>query len=173
MRYSITLFVLLFTGLVGCSAHQPPSSVSSPFSTHNKVLTTFHKPTCEHTTPLAKEINAYRQQNNRAPLKLHSALQQAAQSHGEDLAQRQQLSHTGSQTRTIRERLQKAGYTRRGGIVAENLGRHQKTPQQLVSGWHRSPPHKRNLLLKEANHLGTGCAPDKNGKIYWVAVFAR
>jgi len=51
----------------------------------------------------------------------------------------------------------------------ENLGRYQKTAEDIVEGWKYSPGHNRNLLKTDAKYLSVGVFAEKetNGKYYY------
>jgi len=44
--------------------------------------------------------------------------------------------------------------------AAENLGRTEATPAELVTAWEGSPGHLANLLSETESLLGIGCVPD-------------
>jgi len=51
--------------------------------------------------------------------------------------------------------------------MGENLGRFQRSPQDVVNGWMNSPGHRNNILHPAFNELGTGYF---NG--HWTQKFA-
>lgn len=56
--------------------------------------------------------------------------------------------------------------------AGENIAYGQKTPEQVVSTWMRSPGHKRNILSSRFKKIGIGIA-DKNGRYYWTQIFTN
>jgi uncharacterized protein YkwD len=101
----------------------------------------------------------------------------AAQRHTEDMAARNRLDHSGSDGSSLRDRVQRAGYS--FAKVSENLAAGQATAAAAVQTWLDSPPHRRNLLDPDLRHVGIGYAsrrPDAGGRgyrHYWTAVFGR
>lgn len=56
-------------------------------------------------------------------------------------------------------------------VYGENMGRYQRTPQEIFEGWRTSEGHNRQMLSNEAKSLGIGIAQDKDGYFYWVTSF--
>lgn len=52
--------------------------------------------------------------------------------------------------------------------LGENLAKGQKTVEQVISGWMKSPPHKHNILQSQFNEVGIGLFGD-----VWVLNFGR
>ena len=50
----------------------------------------------------------------------------------------------------------------------ENIGRYQRTPEEIFEGWKNSPAQKSLMLSKEAIKCGIGVAQDSAGYYYWV-----
>ncbi|AFZ33380.1 SCP-like extracellular (plasmid) [Gloeocapsa sp. PCC 7428] len=109
--------------------------------------------------------NAERSRVGAPPLSLHPQLMAAAQQHTDLMAQRNEMTHQFPGQPELGDRISQAGY--RWSRVAENLTR-RSSPEEAVSSWMDSPPHRENLLNPELQHLGVGFA---NG--FWTQKFAR
>ena len=56
-------------------------------------------------------------------------------------------------------------------LVGENLGRYQKTPEEVMQMWKESPGHNANLL---GDFTKIGIETYENeGNLYWVQIFAK
>lgn len=86
------------------------------------------------------------------PLGHSSALQAAAQSHADDMAQSGELGHRGSNGSTASSRLRAAGYN--ACFNAENVASGQVNTAQVFQDWMGSPGHRRNILAVEATQFG-------------------
>lgn len=86
------------------------------------------------------------------PLAHSAALQAAAQSHVDDMAQTGQLSHRGSNGSTAASRLQAAGYN--ACFNAENIASGQANTAEVFQDWMGSSDHRRNILAVEATQFG-------------------
>ena len=54
----------------------------------------------------------------------------------------------------------------------ENIAFGQKTPQEVVTTWMRSPGHRRNILSPRFKKIGIGIA-QKSGRNYWTELFTN
>lgn len=62
------------------------------------------------------------------------------------------------------------------GLYAENMGRYQATPYEIVLGeygWKNSASHNALMLSTSYTKIGVGIAQDSEGYYYWTAVFAN
>ena len=123
-------------------------------------------------------INAYRKEKGLKPLKLNTALTEAAKAHSRDLAKWDRISHYGSDGSNPWDRVKRAGYNAK--VAAENVGTGQATIDEVMKGWQASPGHNKNLLLarRAAHGHRPGAGPahrvqdllDAGGRIVAVAV---
>jgi uncharacterized protein YkwD len=115
-------------------------------------------------------INAYRQQHGLKPLKLNAALTEAAKLHSRDLAKWDRISHYGSDGSNPWDRVKRVGYNAK--IAAENVGTGQASIDEVMKGWEASPGHNKNLLLKDAEHMGIALVQDPRTefKTFWTLV---
>lgn len=55
---------------------------------------------------------------------------------------------------------------------AENLGRYQKSPYEVVSQWMQSKEHRANITNPHYVRVGAGICVTKRGEYYWVQLFS-
>ena len=116
--------------------------------------------------------NAERAKAGCGPLKRHSALDTAAQSHGADMAKNNYFSHTGRDGSSPTQRMQRAGYPRNTG-TGENIAAGYPTAADTVKGWMASAGHRRTMLNCAYKSIGVGysIATTATYKHYWVQDF--
>lgn len=113
-------------------------------------------------------INTYRKQHGLKPLVLNAALTEAAKLHSRDLAKWDRISHYGSDGSNPWDRVKRVGY--RAKVAAENVGTGQASIDEVLKGWEASPGHNKNLLLREAEHMGIALVQDPRTefKTFWT-----
>jgi uncharacterized protein YkwD len=118
-------------------------------------------------------VNAYRKQNGLRALKLQPALTEAARAHSRDLAKWDRISHFGSDGSNPWDRVKRAGYGAK--LAAENVGTGQASVEEVLKGWQASPGHNKNLLLKDAEHMGIALVQDPKTefKTFWTLVIGQ
>ena len=117
-----------------------------------------------------KLINAYRRSHGLKPVKLNALLTKAAKAHSSDLARWDRISHFGSDGSNPWDRVKRAGYKAR--LAAENVGTGQTTLEEVMAGWKKSPGHNKNLLLRDAEHMGIALvqSPNTEFRTFWTLV---
>jgi uncharacterized protein YkwD len=115
-------------------------------------------------------INTYRRDKGLKPLKLNALLTEAAKAHSRDLAKWDRISHFGSDGSNPWDRVKRAGYNAR--LAAENVGTGQIDLAEVIKGWQQSPGHNKNLLLRDAEHMGIALVQDPKTefKTFWTLV---
>jgi uncharacterized protein YkwD len=115
-------------------------------------------------------INAYRKAKGLKPLKLNTALTEAAKAHSRDLAKWDRISHYGSDGSNPWDRVKRAGYNAK--VAAENVGTGQASLEEVIKGWQASPGHNKNLLLADVEHMGIALVTDPRTefKTFWTLV---
>ncbi len=115
-------------------------------------------------------INAYRKEKGLKPLKLNTALTEAAKNHSRDLAKWDRISHYGSDGSNPWDRVKRVGYNAK--VTAENVGTGQVTIDEVMKGWQNSPGHNKNLLLTDASDMGIALVQDNKTefKTFWTLV---
>jgi uncharacterized protein YkwD len=101
-------------------------------------------------------------------------LMQAAAAHSRDMAARDFFSHTGSDGRTLGQRVHASGYAWRS--VAENIAVGEASVARVVDGWIASAGHCANLLSADFSEVGAACVPGQAGSphaAYWTMDLAR
>jgi uncharacterized protein YkwD len=114
-------------------------------------------------------INNYRKSRKLPPLKLNNVIGKEARNHSLNMAESKvPFSHNGfnDRVKTINEKLYKIQ------SAAENVAEGQRTAEEVVQAWIRSPHHKENI---EGNftETGIGVAADKKGVLYYTQIFVR
>lgn len=127
------------------------------------------------TTVLSPErardlVNQYRRAKGLKPLALNAELTNAAKAHARDLARWDRISHFGSDGSNPWDRVQRTGYNAR--VTAENVGTGQATFEEVLKGWQESPGHNKNLLMRDASHMGIALVQDPKTefKAFWTLV---
>lgn len=116
-------------------------------------------------------VNAHRADGGLAALTADTVLARVALLHAEDMAARERLGHDGSDGSDPAERVGRAGYA--WIWVGENVAAGQETPEEVVSGWMRSPGHRSNILSEHAVSAGVAMARSAGGYgTWWVMVYA-
>lgn len=115
-------------------------------------------------------INSYRKQHGLKPLRLNTALTEAAKAHSRDLAKWDRISHFGSDGSNPWDRVKRAGFNAK--VAAENVGTGQVSIEEVLKGWQTSPGHNKNLLLAEADQMGIALVQDPKTefKTFWTLV---
>ena len=115
-------------------------------------------------------INAYRRQHGLKPVKLDALLTKAAKAHSRDLAKWDRISHFGSDGSNPWDRVKRSGY--RARLAAENVGTGQVTLKEVMAGWKKSPGHNKNLLLRDAEHMGIALVQSSKTEFrtFWTLV---
>jgi uncharacterized protein YkwD len=119
---------------------------------------------------LLEAHNRVRAEEKLPPLKANAQLTQAARLHARDIAERNQLSHEGSDGSDPAMRVKRAGYVFKE--VAENVAAGQDTVADAMRSWIESPPHRKNIL-GDFTEMGGAVAKASDGQSYWCVDFGR
>ena len=128
---------------------------------------------------IVEMTNAFRSEQNLAPVKPNPQLTAAARAYARFLASSDMFSHTAD-GRQFSDRAKSAGYV--FCQVSENLfssldSRGFETKQlarDAVEGWKKSPGHRRNLVAPHVVEIGVGVAKAKGEEKYLaVQLFGR
>lgn len=104
------------------------------------------------------------------PLKISSALTDAAEEHAHDMARKKFFEHRGSDGSQPSDRVSRAGYLHR--LTGENIALGPESAEEAVAGWMKSPGHCANIMESKFRDIGIGLATGKQrGQIYWVQEF--
>ncbi len=149
----------------------PPQARSS--STGPRPAPTIQTPLARVREDTLGLVNAERALLGIAPLKRNALLEQAAQAHAEDMAARTYFAHVSPDGRSPADRIAATGYLNPpcadcsySTAYAENIGKAQRTPSEIVRAWMRSDEHRTNILDGNLTETGFGYAGG-----LWVEVF--
>ncbi|MEU8586018.1 CAP domain-containing protein [Streptomyces sp. NPDC048664] len=139
------------SALAGAPASSTPTPTATASSTAARIL---------------ELVNAERAKVGCSALTLNSTLDKVAQAHSADMAEHQNMSHTGSDGSDPGERITAGGYA--WSSYGENVAYGYSTPEQVMEGWMSSPGHKENILNCDFKELGVGLAQPGS---YWTQDF--
>ncbi|GGH16161.1 hypothetical protein GCM10007422_38710 [Pedobacter zeae] len=97
-------------------------------------------------------------------LSQNKQLQEAAQLHAQDMAQRNYFDHLSPEGGTPEERALNAGY--KGDFRAENLAKGYLQADQVIAAWKNSVSHCKAMMDAKSKEAGVGNTPN-----YWVVTF--
>jgi hypothetical protein len=116
-------------------------------------------------------INATRVANGLPPFALNALLTQAAQAHSEYQRETGTVAHEGPGGNRPIDRVLATGYP--ASRANENLyAGWQITPEEALSWWLSSTPHRNNLLHPVLREIGIGIAGDPDGVLYFTLNFS-
>ncbi|MDP2006532.1 MAG: CAP domain-containing protein [Rubrivivax sp.] len=107
------------------------------------------------------------------PLRWHAAMEDAANDHLQDVADRPALTHVGSDGSSVGGRVWRHGYV--WGGVGENVAGGYSSAADTLGLWLRSPSHCRTLMgvgYRDVAVVGRHFPGTRLGH-YWVMVVAR
>jgi uncharacterized protein YkwD len=106
------------------------------------------------------------------PLKLVSALSDAARVQARDMAKHSVLAHEGSDGSTPADRVTRQRYKWR--TVGENVASGPTSADEVMEGWLASPGHCENIMSGRFTDMGIAWVVDPKSEsgVYWSQVFA-
>ncbi|MFJ2867571.1 CAP domain-containing protein [Kitasatospora sp. NPDC087314] len=114
-------------------------------------------------------VNVERAKAGCGPVTAEPRLASAAQSHSDDMADRNYFDHASPDGYHADHRIEAAGY--RWSTWGENIARGQKDPAAVMDSWMNSPGHRANILNCAFKQLGVGVRSGSGGP-WWTQVFA-
>lgn len=96
-------------------------------------------------------------------------LMKLARDHSATMARLDQLGHD-LEGKSFDKRIKESGYRFTG--AGENVAQGQRTAEQALESWMKSPGHKANILNERFTRIGIGFAASKTGSPYYTLVFA-
>ena len=134
-------------------------------------LKAVNKPEVDNITAL-RLVNEFRATKGLQPLSLEPRATQAAKLLAEYMAKHDHMSHYGQNGADVGARLTSFGYQYH--LAAENIGAGQSTLKEIIEGWGKSLPHRKNMLLADAKDMGIALDynPDSKYKSFWTLVIA-
>jgi uncharacterized protein YkwD len=106
----------------------------------------------EPVRDVVKLTNAYRSQNGLGPLAVSPVLEAVAGAHGRDMTGKGFFAHRGSDGSNTGGRAKRQGYGY--CLIAENIAKGPRTPDEVMQGWINSKGHRKNLLQSKAREIG-------------------
>jgi uncharacterized protein YkwD len=127
----------------------------------------------ELTRRLVRLSNESRRKGDVGELEINPQLMRAAQLHADQMARLRMTGHVIPEAPYphLKDRIAAAGS--RWASIGENLAAGQRSAEEAVDSWMRSPKHRENLLSPDFTEIGTGYAVDAVGMPYYVQVFGR
>ena len=122
----------------------------------------------DYTKEVFRLTNEERQKEGLAALASDDRLMAAAQQRAEEIAE--SFGHARPDGRSCFTILSE--YNISYWAAAENIANGYRTPESVIDGWMNSEGHRNNMLNANVTHMGVGFF-EKNGKKYWVQIFAR
>lgn len=119
-------------------------------------------------------INKARVKNGLNPLKFENMAYKAALDHSKDMAKRKYFSHTNPEGKGVLPRIEKYGFSLMNRRIGENISKNKgyADPASIaVSGWLKSPGHRKNIMEPKFKYSGVGITRDSDGAIYFTQVF--
>ena len=117
---------------------------------------------------IVKAHNARRAKAGLPPLFASPVLEASAMEHARDMADRRKMSHRGGDASSPFDRMKRQGYAFRA--AAENVAYGFDDVESVMSGWMKSPGHRRNIL-GNFSEIGVGRAIARDGASYWCVTF--
>lgn len=105
-------------------------------------------------------------------LRWNYSLEAAAFKHATDMANKDFMSHVGSDGSEINQRIESQGY--RWSAYAENVAVGPHNLDAILTGWMSSPGHCKNIMNPNVIEMGVSFVENPSGRyrIYWAQVFA-
>lgn len=104
-------------------------------------------------------------------LTTNASLTYAAQAHANNQADRDTMTHIGSDGSNAGTRMQRSGYPVRNW--GENVAAGYTDPATLVAAWMASPTHRANIVSGSFTQIGVAVAYAADGTAYWAMALAR
>lgn len=103
---------------------------------------------------VVKYTNIERAKAGLPALTTNNLLNQAAQTHSQNMAIQDFFDHQGEDGKWHDDRIAATGYE--ADYSSENIATGQTTPKQVVESWMNSSGHRRNILSSEVTQIGVG-----------------
>lgn len=160
--------------LEGNPTTEPPTSTPT-----TAVAPTATSTTCDAAPNSSVEgqvvslINDERARQGLSPYTLDSRLRAAARVHATDMACNHFASHTGSDGSSVRDRVERQGYS--WSWIGENFYVGGGSAQTAFNWWMNSTPHTANILSPNYTQFGVGYVYDADSDYggCFVVVFAK
>jgi uncharacterized protein YkwD len=115
--------------------------------------------------------NQERKKEKLPLLQPNAVLFATARGHAANMAKQGKMVHM-LDGKDVYQRLDKAGYDWQ--IAGENLGQTKNaTLEEVLTGWMKSPGHRKNILNKKFREIGIGRVQGDNERVYFAVVFGK
>lgn len=111
-------------------------------------------------------VNAARSEAGLGTVQRNSLLETSAQEYATNMAKENFFGHVGPTGETLQERMERSGYYRpyfqlrcfciSRFILGENLAKGQKTAEEVVNDWLKSPTHRETIMNPDFTDTGIG-----------------
>ena len=150
---------IILPAIVAALVGTPASSAQEPATAGDPMV-----------AALIEAHNVERAKEKLPPLKHAPLLEVAAKGHARDMADRDLMTHDGSDGSTPSQRIVRAGYHYL--TSGENVAKGYKTVPVVMQGWMDSPPHRKNVL-GDFTEIGVARVYGEDGKPFWCADFGK
>ena len=147
--------ILIGNATASTSGPIPTSSGGTPVAKPTGPPSCNYTSSSSYLTEIATLINNARAQNGLSALAVNPQLAVAAQGHSIDMACHGLLSHTGSDSSSVQERIATAGYN---ASFVEEIIYGSGYPQTAFDWWINDPVHRDAILNPNAVDMGVGYA---------------
>lgn len=150
--------------LAGCASDRDPPS-GEPSFYHNLAKGGQLDPAAA-----ASMISGYRRNNGLGAVEIDPILMRLAHEQAQAMAAKNKLDH--NVRGDFKSRIAGSGFD--AGMAVENVSAGYHTLAEAFSGWRDSPPHRANMLAKDATRMGIGAvyAPGTKFKVFWALIMA-
>jgi uncharacterized YkwD family protein/spore coat assembly protein SafA len=114
-------------------------------------------------------VNQERQKAGLRPLEMDWELQRVARMKSQDMAQKNYFSHQSPTYGSPFDMMKQFGI--KFSTAGENIASGQRTPQEVMASWMKSPGHRANILKPEYTHLGVGYYRGGSYGHMWTQMF--
>ncbi|SDN07256.1 uncharacterized protein, YkwD family [Psychrobacillus sp. OK028] len=121
------------------------------------------------TSEIQQVVDLTNQERAKAGLKalqIDTKLTQSAQAKSQDMKNKNYFSHTSPTYGSPFDQMKSMGITYKS--AAENIAMGQRSPQEVVDAWMKSPGHKANIMNASFTHIGVGLS---DSGYYWTQQF--
>lgn len=118
-----------------------------------------------------KLVNEERRKLGKGELLYNIQLEKIADMHAQDMIDRDFFAHVNPDGVDVLTRVKTYNYDQRD--VGENIALGQETPEEVMTSWMNSVPHRENLLKSNFIEMGVGIFPNERGDLAWVQVFGK
>jgi uncharacterized protein YkwD len=125
-------------------------------------------------TQIITLVNIQRLKAGLKPLTYNTLLETSAQTYADLMLNEGFFGHVSPEGQTLQDRIAATGYYKlsfspdcnciKGFTLGENLGRGQKTPDEVMEDWMNSPAHREAILNPDYTDMGVSAG-------YWVEHF--